>query len=127
MKHGFFALKSGEWEEHKSIFKATEWAFERIREACAESGKRGGGKIDHRTKNYVEEYRLLAAHHCASRRARRCHDVITVPKLQQFFFWKTTCGGFQLARSTSSWWCAICGEKYDWRAPNRLLVVQTCR
>ena len=24
-----------------------------------------------------------------------------------------------------SWWCAICGEKYDWRAPNRLLVVQT--
>ena len=24
-----------------------------------------------------------------------------------------------------SWWCAICGEKHDWRAPNRLLVVQT--
>ena len=24
-----------------------------------------------------------------------------------------------------SWWCAICEEKYDWRAPNRLLVVQT--
>ena len=25
----------------------------------------------------------------------------------------------------SSWWCAVCGEKYDWRATNRLLVVQT--
>ena len=24
-----------------------------------------------------------------------------------------------------SWWCAICGDEYDWRAPNRLLVVQT--
>ena len=24
----------------------------------------------------------------------------------------------------TNWWCAICGEKYDWRAPNRLLVVQ---
>ena len=24
----------------------------------------------------------------------------------------------------TSWWCAICGEKHDWRAPNRLLVVQ---
>ena len=24
-----------------------------------------------------------------------------------------------------SWWCDICGEKYDWRAPSRLLVVQT--
>ena len=25
----------------------------------------------------------------------------------------------------TKWWCAICGEKYDWREPNRLLVVQT--
>ena len=25
----------------------------------------------------------------------------------------------------SSWWCAICGEKDGWRAPNSLLVVQT--
>ena len=23
------------------------------------------------------------------------------------------------------WWCAIWGEKYDWKQPNRLLVVQT--
>ena len=22
-------------------------------------------------------------------------------------------------------WCAICGEKYDWKQPNRHLVVQT--
>ena len=28
-------------------------------------------------------------------------------------------------RKTTKWWCAICGEKYDWRQPNRLLVVQT--
>ena len=25
---------------------------------------------------------------------------------------------------TTKWWCAICGEKYDRRQPNRLLVVQ---
>ena len=25
----------------------------------------------------------------------------------------------------TNWWCAICGEKYDWKQPNRLLVVQT--
>ena len=24
-----------------------------------------------------------------------------------------------------SWWCAISGERYEWRALNRLLVVQT--
>ena len=26
---------------------------------------------------------------------------------------------------TTKWWCAFCEEKYDWRQPNRLLVVQT--
>ena len=25
----------------------------------------------------------------------------------------------------TKWWCAICGERYDWRQPIRLLVVQT--
>ena len=37
MKQGFSALENGLWEEFQSIFKveakATEWAFERIREA----------------------------------------------------------------------------------------------
>ena len=37
MKHTFLALKGGDWEEYKSIFrvqaKATEWAFDRIQEA----------------------------------------------------------------------------------------------
>ena len=25
----------------------------------------------------------------------------------------------------TSWWCAICGERFDCKAPHRLLVVQT--
>ena len=25
----------------------------------------------------------------------------------------------------NDWWCAICGERYDWKQPNRLLVMQT--
>ena len=37
--------------------------------------------------------------------------------------WKTTFGG-SLGEKTTKW-CAINGEKYDWRQPNRLLVVQT--
>ena len=28
-------------------------------------------------------------------------------------------------KKCTSWWCAICGEKFDRRAPNRLLVVPT--
>ena len=29
------------------------------------------------------------------------------------------------AGKTTKWWCAICGEKADWRQPSSLLVVQT--
>ena len=25
----------------------------------------------------------------------------------------------------TNWWSATCGEKYDWKQPNRLVVVQT--
>ena len=28
-------------------------------------------------------------------------------------------------RRHTNWWCVICGEKYDWKQPNRLLIVQT--
>ena len=39
------------------------------------------------------------------------------------FLWKTRLVG--LWGKTTKWWCAICGEKCDWRQTNRLLVVQT--
>ena len=98
----------------------TEWAFERIREAFEKVAEDEAGKLIIRTKNCFEEFRLLAAHHCASRRARRCYDVVSVPNLQQFFPWKTTCGWFQLGRGAR-----ICGETNDFRTPNRLQVVQS--
>ena len=59
-----------------------------------------------------------------SARVRRRYDVILVSVLWQFpvgrlrlvcLWWK--------GRNNS--WCVICGEKYDWRQPNRLLVVET--
>ena len=44
MKKGFTALKSGDWEEYKGIFrvevKATQWAFDRTKEAF-EQGSTG--------------------------------------------------------------------------------------
>ena len=39
--------------------------------------------------------------------------------LEDFMWWVST------GRKHCSWWCAICGEKYEWRAHNWLLVVQT--
>ena len=39
--------------------------------------------------------------------------------LEDYVWWVTA------GKKHTSWWYAICGEKYDWRQPNRLLVVQT--
>ena len=87
MKQAFFALKGGDWEEYKSIFrvqaKATEWAFDRIQEAFEKVAKNEARKLS-TVQKYVKKYRLFATSHRASRRARRCHDVILVPAWQQF-------------------------------------------
>ena len=49
MKQAFFALKGGDWEEYKSIFrvqaKATEWAFDRIQEAFEKVAKDEARKL----------------------------------------------------------------------------------
>ena len=43
MKQAFLALKGGDWEEYRSIFrteaKATEWAFDRIKGSFRERGE----------------------------------------------------------------------------------------
>ena len=41
------------------------------------------------------------------------------------FPWRTTCGGFQLGRSIAAGGAQSVEKKNEWRAPNRLLVVQT--
>ena len=51
--------------------------------------------------------------------ALRCHACARIVTVSR---WKTTFGG---SVGRNNWWCAICGEKYDWKQPNRLLVVQT--
>ena len=46
-----------------------------------------------------------------------------MPALQQFPVARLRLVGLSLEESTK-WWCAICGEKYDWKQPHRL--IQTC-
>ena len=46
-------------------------------------------------------------------------------RIVKVFRWKTTFGGSLGEKGRNNWWCAICGEKNDWKQPNRLLVVQT--
>ena len=45
-----------------------------------------------------------------------CPNCNSLP-LENYVWWVS-------GRKIRKWWCATCGEKYDWRSPNRLLVVQ---
>ena len=62
MKQGFIALKSGDWEEHKSIFtvevKATEWAFDRIKEAFEQVAQDEPEKL-----GFVQEIMIRSTDH----------------------------------------------------------------
>ena len=62
MKHGFVALKSGEWKEYKITFrtevKAMEWAFDRIKEAFEQVAKDEARKL-----STVQEIMMGSAHY----------------------------------------------------------------
>ena len=88
-------------------------------------GSKGRGRKDgHCAKDHAQKYGLLAANRCARRRTWRCHNVLPLPELQQFPSGRLCLVGL-CWKEVHSLWCAICGEKYDWKQLNRLLVVQT--
>ena len=63
-----------------------------------------------RARSYVEKYSLPAVHYRVSRNSF---------PVEGYVWWVSA------VKKHTSWWCAICGERYDCKAPNRLLVVQT--
>ena len=81
----FLALKGGDWEEYKCIFrtevKATGWAFDRIKEGFDQVAKDEARKLSTAQENPDKKYRLLAGQYRASREAMRRYDVILVPAL----------------------------------------------
>ena len=99
MKRAFLALKGGDWEEYESTFrtklKATERAFDRIEEAFEKVAKDEARKLSTVQEIMYKKYRLPAAHHRASWRTRRSHNVPLVPRIVTVSRWKTTFGGSQ--------------------------------
>ena len=78
----------------------------------------GGKKAEHRPRNHDKRHRSLATH---DRPRQGC---VTMSYLCPH------CSGFPMEdyvwwslgdTKHTNWWCAICGEKYDWKQ----LVVQT--
>ena len=84
MKKGITALFNGTCEEKKARFKekikASEWAFDRIKEAFELRDR----KDEHCARDHAQRHGLLAAYHRACWRTRRSHNVVPVPELQQF-------------------------------------------
>ena len=88
-------------------------------------GSTGRGKEDeHYARDHAQKHGLFAAHHRASWRTRRSHMSYLCPHCNSFlledYVWWVSAG-----KKYTSWWCAICGEKHNWKQPNGLLVVQT--
>ena len=83
MEKGFTALKNGTWEEYKETsrkkMKASQWAFDRIKEAFELVAR------DEAEKMSIVQEIMLRNTDCLRRiRTRRSHNVISAPKLQQF-------------------------------------------
>ena len=126
MKKGFTSLKNETWEESSETFRKRMRSLRmglRQDQRGVRVGSTGRGRKRWALcKRSCSEARTICAHHCARWRTWRGHNVVLVLALQQF-----PSGRLRLVGSkgkTAMWWCAIFGEKYDWKQQNRLLVVQ---
>ena len=106
--------------------KVSEWAFDRrIKEAFEKVGKDEAKKLSTvqdimmRSTDYLRRIIAPAGGGKEALRCRTCARTVTVSR------WKTTFGGSLGEKGVRNWWCAICREKYHWKQPNGLLVVQT--
>ena len=103
--------------------KASEWAFDRIKEAFEWEAQDKSEKM-----NIMQEIMLRSMDYL-----RRTIAPVGGQGGVTMSYLCPNCNSFSLedhvwwvsGRKTTKWWCAICEEKYDWRQPSRLLVVQT--
>ena len=108
MKQGFIALKSGDWEEYRSIFrvevKATEWAFDRKQEAFEQVAQDEAGKLSIVQENHAHNHRPLATHHSGGQggvtMSFLCPHCNSFP-LEDYTWWVS-------GRKLTNWWCVIC-------------------
>ena len=97
------------WEVYKGSFrvevKDTEWSFDRIKEAF-EQVAQGEAETEHCAGTYDQKHGLLAAHHRASWRTRRSHDVLLVSELQQLLLGRQHLVGGRRRNN----WCGSMGN-----------------
>ena len=135
MRKSFFAIRDGSCVEFKEGCRekenSSEWTLEKIREAHERVAREEVGSL-----GLVQE--ILVKSTDFPRRIiapvggrGKSHLVENLPALQQFLsledhtWWVSTGHGSNNRKKRHcSWRCGVCGGKYEWRAPNSILVVQ---
>ena len=111
-------------EIFKKKMKASEWAFDRIKEAFDLVAQDEARKV-----SIVQEIMFKGTDYL-----RRIMAPVGGQGGVTMSYFCQHCNSFpcgrprlvgSLGERSTKWLCAICGEKYDWKQPNRLLVVQT--
>ena len=106
-----------------SVNRRSHWDLLEERLHCSDQARRNG-----RTKEYARLFEKVAKDEA------RILNIVQGIMLKSTDFLRRIIapaggqGGVTLSYlcphcNNCSWWCTICGEKYEWRAPNRLLVV----
>ena len=114
--------KVEDWEEYQNTFrkevKATEWAFDTIKEAFEQVAQDEARKM-----SIVQEIMIRSADF-----PRRIIAPVGGQGWVTMTFLCPHCNCIWWVagrKGRNNWECAVCGEKYDWKQPNRLLVVPT--
>ena len=120
-------MRDNRWEDFKEEWrvkgKSSEWAQGTTREAYEKVVKEEAGRLGiereilRKRADFLR--RIIApvggiGGVTLSFVCPHCNSFL----LKDFIWWVST------AKKHCSWWCAICGERYEWRAPNMILVVQ---
>ena len=101
--------------------KASEWAFVRIKEAFDLVAQDEARKVSvvqeimFKSTDYLRRIIAPVGGQGGVTMSYLCPNCNSFP-LEDYVWWVS-------GEKHTNWWCAICGEKYYWRQPNRLVVV----
>ena len=135
MRRGYLAMKNGRWEDFKERYrkegKSSEWTLERVRESHEKVAKDEIGRLGISLEILRQ---TLSSCGGSSRQSmereespyRTFFPYCNCFPLKDYNWWLSSGHGDGNNRKKKycSWWCAACGGQNEWRAPNRILVVQ---
>ena len=104
--------------------KASKWASDSVKEVFERVAQDDADKLSivqdvmFKSTDYLRRIIAPAGGQGGVTMSYLCPHCNSFP-LEDYIWWVAG------RKGRNNWWCAICGEKYDWKQPNRLLVVLT--